>query len=237
MPPPDRPEERGAPPYPSPPYPPPPYPGGGSPGGAYPGTPYPGGAYPGTPYPGTPYPPPPYPGGGYPAPVYAGFWARVGGWLIDFIILAIVTSIIDVPVNRVKAARIDFHVSTTANGVTTVHQDHYSVLVLAVQVVVVLLYAGLLVGVGRGRTIGMMAVSARAVDAADGSQIGFWRAVGRGAFEYLLFFVLFVPWVVDMLFPAWDRRRQTLHDKVSRTVVVKTNVASWAPPPGGWGGS
>jgi uncharacterized RDD family membrane protein YckC len=30
-----------------------------------------------------------------------------------------------------------------------------------------------------------------------------------------------VPWIVDMLFPIWDPMNQTLHDKVSGTVVVR----------------
>ncbi len=35
--------------------------------------------------------------------------------------------------------------------------------------------------------------------------------------------IVFVfPWVIDMVFPLWDPRRQTLHDKVTRTVVIKS---------------
>jgi uncharacterized RDD family membrane protein YckC len=72
----------------------------------------------------------------------------------------------------------------------------------------------------------MMAVSVRAVDEGTGGPIGFWRGLGRAAFEWLLWVVFFVPWVVDMLFPLWDVRHQTLHDKVSRTVVVKTSATT-----------
>jgi uncharacterized RDD family membrane protein YckC len=67
----------------------------------------------------------------------------------------------------------------------------------------------------------MMAVCVRAVSARDGAPIGFGRAVGRAAFEYLMAILLFIPWIVDMLFPLWDPRNQTLHDKVTDTVVVK----------------
>lgn len=68
----------------------------------------------------------------------------------------------------------------------------------------------------------MMAVGAKAVDAVSGAPIGHARALGRGLFEYLMLFLLVVPWLVDMLFPLWDPRRQTLHDKVTNTVVIKT---------------
>jgi uncharacterized RDD family membrane protein YckC len=67
----------------------------------------------------------------------------------------------------------------------------------------------------------MMAVRARAVDATHGGGIGYGRALGRAVVEYLFIVVLFVPWVVDMLYPLWDGRRQTLHDKATNTVVVK----------------
>ncbi|HEY5244033.1 MAG TPA: RDD family protein, partial [Acidimicrobiales bacterium] len=80
-------------------------------------------------------------------------------------------------------------------------------------------------GSARGQTVGVMAVSARAVDERTGGPIGFGRALGRALFEWLMVIVIFIPWIIDMLFPAWDQRRQTLHDKVTRTVVVKTSAA------------
>jgi uncharacterized RDD family membrane protein YckC len=67
----------------------------------------------------------------------------------------------------------------------------------------------------------MMATHTRAVSASDSSaSIGYPRAFGRAAFEYLMAFVFFIPWVVDMLFPLWDSKNQTLHDKVANTVVI-----------------
>jgi uncharacterized RDD family membrane protein YckC len=33
-------------------------------------------------------------------------------------------------------------------------------------------------------------------------------------------------WLLDMLFPLWDKQRQTLHDKIAKTVVLRVrNVA------------
>ncbi len=82
------------------------------------------------------------------------------------------------------------------------------------------LYASLLIGL-RGQTVGMMVARIKAVDANTGGLIGFWRALGRDLFERLLAILIFIPWIIDMLFPAWDPRRQTLHDKVVNTVVIK----------------
>ena len=36
-----------------------------------------------------------------------------------------------------------------------------------------------------------------------------------------LFILLGVIWLLDMLFPLWDAKRQTLHDKVAGSVVVR----------------
>ena len=45
----------------------------------------------------------------------------------------------------------------------------------------------------------------------------------RGALRLLnlLFFLLGILWVLDMLFPLWDAKRQTLHDKVAGSVVLR----------------
>jgi uncharacterized RDD family membrane protein YckC len=93
---------------------------------------------------------------------------------------------------------------------------------ILLSILIVLIYGTAFIGSRRGQTIGMMAVRARAVDATSGQSIGHARALGRAMVEYVFIWLLFVPWVVDMLFPLWDARRQTIHDKITNTVVVKT---------------
>src|SRR6185437_7783543 len=236
------------PPPPPPPAGPPPYPGGGYPTTPPVGPPGSGGTYtpsagypqaPGSGYGGPGYPPPPpppgyYPQGGYQAPdlaggsPYASYGARVGGWLIDFLILGVVGALLNAIFNAAHVTRVTITSNTTTHGVTVHHVAHFSILGPIVQVLIVLLYGAFFCGSRRGQTLGMMAVGARAVDRDTGTPIGFARALGRAAFEYLMFIIILIPWIIDMLFPAWDRKRQTLHDKVSKTVVVK---ASLYPPP------
>ncbi|HVX22906.1 MAG TPA: RDD family protein [Acidimicrobiales bacterium] len=185
-------------------------------------------------YGGPGYPPPPAPPGfqasgyqeaGYPAvSPYASYGARLGGWLIDFVIVGVIGYVIGIIFDAGHVARVTVTTNTTTHGVTVHHVGHFSVLGPIVQVAIVLLYGAIFCGSRRGQTVGMMAVGARAVDRDTGAPIGFGRALGRGAFEYLMFIIIVIPWVVDMLFPAWDSRRQTLHDKVSRTVVVKSSL-------------
>jgi hypothetical protein len=39
--------------------------------------------------------------------------------------------------------------------------------------------------------------------------------------ELLIALIVVVPHALDLLWAAWDRNRQTLHDKVASTVVVR----------------
>jgi uncharacterized RDD family membrane protein YckC len=153
--------------------------------------------------------PPPYGASGYGAPAYgstgaplATYGARLGGWLIDWVILTVVNLVLTLPFR------------THGHGLRLVD-------VYLIGAVIGIAYGTLMCGSSRAQTVGMMAVGAKAVGAGTGAPIGYGKALGRAAFEYLMAFVLFIPWIVDMLFPLWDARNQTLHDKVSNTVVVK----------------
>jgi uncharacterized RDD family membrane protein YckC len=142
----------------------------------------------------------------------------VGAWLIDWVITSLIGSIVVLPfhaVHRVSTAVTDPSQPRPFLGVAISNQG------ALLFVLVVVIYATAFTGSRRGQTPGMMVVRARAVDAVTAAPIGYGRALGRVVFEYLMIAVLIVPWVLDMLFPLWDARRQTLHDKVTNTVVVK----------------
>ena len=70
----------------------------------------------------------------------------------------------------------------------------------------------------------------RAVRQGELGRLGYGRALGRALFEgvlrllNLVFFLLGLVWVVDMLFPLWDAKRQTLHDKVAGSVVLRVTA-------------
>ena len=218
------------------PVPPPPAAPGSMPppsGGGWPDpTPAPGGAFPyGARPPGdSGYVPPPYSAPGYGAPGYgpptygvgppgtlslAGYGARLGGWLIDFVILFVVGALVLLPLRQIH------HDHVIVNGTTT-SSYHIGGVGILIYAVIVIAYGGLLCGSPRGQTVGMMASRTRAVSGSDASApIGYPRAFGRAAFEYLMAFVFAIPWIVDMLFPLWDSKNQTLHDKVANTVVIK----------------
>jgi uncharacterized RDD family membrane protein YckC len=187
-------------------YPPPPGAGYPPPGSGY----YPPNAPPPGPYgaPGYGYGQPSYPG----ASPFASYWARVGGFLIDAVLLFVVSLIFLIPIHA-------FHgMATASNGV----RGHGGISDggLIGLLLVGALYASLMIGL-RGQTVGMMVARIKAVDAATGGLIGFWRALGRDLLERLLGALFVIPLIVDLLFPAWDPRRQTLHDKATNTVVIR----------------
>ena len=171
-------------------------------------------AYGYTPYQAAP-PPPSF--GPTPRPL-AGYGARLGGWLIDWLLLAVVTT----PILIVTHTFHHTHSLVNVDG-RFVHQTNFNVGAagIAIQAVIVIVYGAFLCGSPNGQTVGMMATGIRVIDESTGESIGFARAFGRGAFEYLMTIVFFIPWIIDMLFPLWDPKNQTLHDKVTRSVVIK----------------
>jgi uncharacterized RDD family membrane protein YckC len=72
----------------------------------------------------------------------------------------------------------------------------------------------------RGRSIGKMAVGLEVVTARDGSPIHYGHAFGRALTAFGIGVIPFA-FLVDDLWPLRDERRQTLHDKVAGTIVVR----------------
>ena len=77
--------------------------------------------------------------------------------------------------------------------------------------------------VGRnGQTLGKRVLGIAVRDAHDATQpIGYWRALARVLVFGLLWVLYWVPGIIDALWPLWDGRRQSLHDKIVRSVVVE----------------
>ena len=96
-----------------------------------------------------------------------------------------------------------------------------SLLVLLLFVVPEAIYTTALIG-SRSQTFGKMAVGIKVVDAEDRSPIGYTRAFTRWLSTAFLWALLWVPGIIDHLWPLRDSRNQTFHDKFARSVVVRT---------------
>ena len=86
------------------------------------------------------------------------------------------------------------------------------------------LYTWLMIGKGGGQTLGMRAAAVRCIDATTGGQVSLGKALGR-SLAFAVFFVLpIIGPLLDLLWPAWDTKVQTLHDKMAGTVVISTKT-------------
>lgn len=85
----------------------------------------------------------------------------------------------------------------------------------------------------RGTTFGKIAARTILVND-DGSKVtpgtAFVRAVTQAAIFFTSTLALGLPLFVNALRPVWNRRRQTWHDSVARTVVIRADRAPEAPP-------
>jgi len=77
----------------------------------------------------------------------------------------------------------------------------------------------------RGATLGKMVISARVRGSADPGPVGWGTALLRAVAAVVPNLIPVVNYIYPLLDPAWclwDPQRQCLHDKIARTVVVKT---------------
>jgi len=156
---------------------------------------------------------------------YATWGIRVGGYLIDFVIFLVVLVVLFLLFRHSHA----LNVHLMARRGT--RRRNFSAVPFLITGVLYVVYGTLLCGSPRGQTLGMMAVGVRAVRDESFAVLGYGRALARALFEVvlrlinLLFFLLGLIWLLDMLFPLWDRKRQTLHDKAAGSVVLRVRPA------------
>ena len=149
----------------------------------------------------------------------ATFWTRVGATLLDGAV----------------ASAINYCTATLALGLTATsfHFDPnrqvtlgsilaavgvflvaYVLIATTIQVTYLVIQLGIW-----GKTLGNRAVSTVVVNADNGAAIGWGKAFGRTGAAVALNLTL-IGGLLDVLWPLWDERMQTLHDKMAGTLVV-----------------
>lgn len=157
-------------------------------------------AWTGAPAPQVPTRPGPMPGWHY-----AGFWVRFLAFLIDAIVIGLLSAAL-IPITGAQ-------ITTTTNGVVTVNVvgNAYSTLI------------GLVYFIGfwawRGQTVGMMPFNMQVVGVADGKKID----VVRGLLRYVGLIIAAIPLLIGLIWAAFDARKQGWHDKIASTVVIRPN--------------
>lgn len=193
----------------------------------------------------------PYPGAaaGTPAPgrdpALAGWWQRLLARVIDGLVLALLISplwfAVFLPVwHRLQTlAGQAPYLSPAARQMfsASVNQAIGSMVAASLLIAV----AGAFLSFGYdwlqhglwGQTIGKRVMGTRVVTAGSRGRISGGAACGRAAIYALIPLaptVGLLLWVLDLLWLLWDPRRQCLHDKAARTVVVRAAAqpnSSW----------
>lgn len=155
---------------------------------------------------------------------YAGWWQRVGAAVIDGLVVAIPSTILMAILSVGFIAGSDVVIDPETGQLFVEDTSFVGGLIVSWVIILALgiLYRVLLEGSRRGQTLGKMAMKIQVRDANAGGPIGYGRAALRWFVAAVLWILLYIPGIIDVLFPLWDPRKQTIHDKAASSVVVQT---------------
>ncbi|QDI05553.1 RDD family protein [Xanthomonas cerealis pv. cerealis] len=146
--------------------------------------------------------------------VQAGFWKRTAAYLIDGMLVGIVSQVIQFVIMLGF-----FGFSGLGNGSTPDFSSAGGILMLVLVYLVPLgmsaLYFGLFHASTKQATLGKMAIGIKVVRS-DGSRI----SVGRGIGRYFGFLLSSLTIFIGFLMAAFTERKQALHDMLCDTLVV-----------------
>ena len=144
----------------------------------------------------------------------AGWFSRFVAYIIDSIIIGVIGTIIA-------------YVATMAIGGLTVDQNStffsifYGIYMITWLVIIALsfIYFGYFWSSDSGSSLGMKVVNIKVVRRKEGEGVNFWRAGLRGTFGYWVSGFIFG---LGYLWALWDAQKETWHDKIFDTWVVKS---------------
>jgi uncharacterized RDD family membrane protein YckC len=151
---------------------------------------------------------------------YAGFWIRVGAYLIDAIILYVVNMIIFGVFGLSMMPAANAGLSEEALGGTVW-------LVYLLTLVLNWVYFAVMESSARQATLGKMALGLT-VTGEGGQRISFARATGRYFAKILSGLVLMIGYIMV----GFTQRKQGLHDMLASTLVLKARPGEAAVDPG-----
>lgn len=147
-------------------------------------------------------------------PVLASWWQRFAAFVLDLALSGFCASLI-------SSALSNPDVTSASSGGYSIVWNRATVTAVALTFLLVTGYFTFLNGSRRGQTLGKALLGIAARDATSYGQLGAGRALARSLTMVVLYLLAVVPWVLDGLWPLWDRRRQALHDKMARSVVIR----------------
>jgi uncharacterized RDD family membrane protein YckC len=160
---------------------------------------------------------------------YAGFWIRAVAWIIDGVILGVITTILWTVVIAI-AAGIGFGVAgsgVAADGTITEQEAAIlgvgiasAFIFLAIMTILVTALYFVLLWTRRGATIGQSILGLRVVRQSDGGPIG-W---GTSIIRYIVLYIGFAIIYLGVIWVAFDDRKRGWHDLAANTYVVKRSA-------------
>lgn len=145
----------------------------------------------------------------------AGWWQRVGAFLLDSLIVGVPGVIIVAIVGAATSTKVTNQLTgTTTSRVGAAFWVVWSI-VLGAQI----LYFAILDG--QNQTVGKRAVGIAVRHHTTGQPIGFGRALGRWLIYWVLWYVFFIPGLLNALSPLWDSKCQAWHDHAVGSFVVR----------------
>jgi uncharacterized RDD family membrane protein YckC len=133
---------------------------------------------------------------------YAGFWRRFAAWLIDYILVGVVTGILVAILGGIG-------------------DDAGTGIGYFLSVIGSLLYYSVLESSANQATVGKMALGIQVTDL-QGNRISFGRALGRTLAKILSGLILLIGYIMA----AFTAKKQGLHDMIAGTLVVKKGATT-----------
>lgn len=138
---------------------------------------------------------------------YAGFWRRVAASVIDTLLLLPLLAVIA----YLLYGPAYFHWKLGEHGVFEVYGIGAVLIEQLLPVALTLFFWVRFLG-----TPGKLLLGCHIVHAQTGAPL----SIGRAVLRYLGYFVSIVPFMLGLLWIAWDKRKQGFHDKIANSVVV-----------------
>ena len=139
---------------------------------------------------------------------YAGFWRRFVGWLIDLLILIVITHWVLVFVSSFLSTPIPDTLSFSAPWPKILA-------LIGVDFIIIALYYTLLEASLIQATVGKYIAGLKITDT-GGSRISYGKAFARRVYSLISTIPIFTGYLVTSFTP----RKQTFHDMIAKTVVV-----------------
>jgi|SoimicmetaTmtLPB_FD_contig_71_205899_length_1272_multi_2_in_0_out_0_2 uncharacterized RDD family membrane protein YckC len=144
---------------------------------------------------------------------YAGFWRRFVAYLIDYLVFLVGALVAGFVIGLIAGA-------TGAEEI----DGPWLASVYAAAIAGYYLYYALMESSSHQATVGKIALGIKVTDL-DGNPILFWQALGRSLAKIISAITLFIGYIMA----AFTKRKQALHDKIAKTLVVKRASAPADP--------